>query len=233
MSEVDLNREMAGIWMNLFRDVSRSAEQAASRVAAPLEGEIEDSAPVIRSRWGRKILRLDAPGIERGMTTKEISVAVGINDERYAEKVLAQLEKNGLVELVGHAAPKRWRLTREQRRNRILRVSRLVPRGNWTTYGDIAIAVGDNIRLARPVSRVAAKNPAFANPHRVLEKAGTIPKGWVDDEGRGPEECERRLAEEGVKLVDGKAPRSQRINHDELRTLLVASEASDDETAAA
>jgi hypothetical protein len=87
MSEVDLNREMAGIWMNLFRDVSRSAEQAASRVAALLEGEIEDSAPVIRSRWGRKILRLDALGIERGMTTKEISVAVGINEEPYAEKV--------------------------------------------------------------------------------------------------------------------------------------------------
>lgn len=161
------------------------------------------------------------------MTTKAISVEVGMNDEPNTEKVLAQLERNGLVELVPDVSPKQWRLTLDQRRNRMLRVSRLVPKGAWTTYGDIAIAVSGNIRLVRPVSRVAAKNAAFANPHRVLEKAGTIPEGWKDDEGRGPEECERRLAEEGVRFIDGKAPREQRIVHDELRSLLEASEASE------
>jgi alkylated DNA nucleotide flippase Atl1 len=233
MTEMDFNREMGGIWMDLFRDVARSAEQAAARVAALLEEEIDEPTPAIRSTWGRKILRLDELGLERGMTTKEISVEVGMNDEPNTEKVLGQLEKNGLVELVPGVSPKHWRLTREQRRNRILRLSRLVPKGRWTTYGDIAVAVSGNIRLARPVSRVAAKNAAFANPHRVLEKAGTIPKGWKDDEGSGPEECERRLEHEGVKLVDGKAPRDRRIYHDELRALLEASEATEDGEAAA
>jgi alkylated DNA nucleotide flippase Atl1 len=230
---MDFEREMAGIWMDLFRDVSRSTEQAAARVAALFEEEIDEPKPAIRSTWGRKILRLDELGLERGMTTKEISVKVGLNDEPNTEKVLSQLEKTELVELVPGAVPKHWRLTRDQRRNRILRASRLVPRGRWTTYGDIAIAVSGNIRLARPVSRVAAKNAAFANPHRVLEKAGTIPKGWKDDESHGPEECERRLGEEEVELIDGKAPRELRIYHDELRALLEASEAAEEGEAAA
>jgi O6-methylguanine-DNA--protein-cysteine methyltransferase len=45
--------------------------------------------------------------------------------------------------------------------------------GEWTTYGDMAIAVSDNIRLARTVGRVAAKNPAFANPHRIRKRNPT------------------------------------------------------------
>lgn len=231
MTDMDFNRQMGGIFMDLFRDVARSAERAASRMGALLEEEIDEPVPAIRSTWGRKVLRLGDLGLEHGMTTKQVSVDISMNDEPNAEKVLVQLEKNGLVERVSGASPKRWRLARDQRRNRILRASRLVPEGRWTTYGDIAIAVSGNIRLARPVSRVAAKNPAFANPHRVLEKAGTIPSGWRDDEGRGPEECERRLNAEKVNLVDGKAPAELRVHHEELSALLEASETVEDGSA--
>lgn len=227
--DADMNREITSIWRDVFADMARSAERAASRLSALVDDDIEETTPEVRSVWGRKVMRLEELGIERGMTTKQISKAVGMNDEPNAEKVLAQLVKNNIAELVPSASPKRWRLTQEQRRNRILRVSRLVPKGHWTTYGDIAVAVSGNIRLARPVSRVAAKNPAFANPHRVLEKAGTIPEGWIDDEGQGPEECERRLVAEGVKFDRGVADRSQRISHDELQALLAASETEDDE----
>ncbi len=227
MTEPDFSREMGGIWADFFRDLARSAEHASTRISALLDGTGEPEKS-IRSVWGRKFLRLDALGLERGMTTRQISSASGIEDEPNAEKVLRQLEKAGLIEQVGGVSPKHWRLTRDQRRDRILRMSRLIPRGRWTTYGDFAVATSGNIRAARAVSRVAAKNPAFANPHRVLAKGGTIPDGWKDDEDRGPEECARRLEGEGLDLQAGRAPQGQRMYHDELRARLEESEAADD-----
>jgi hypothetical protein len=86
-------------------------------------------------------------------------------------------------------------------------------------------ATSGGVKNAPRASRSAGVS-TFANPHQVLEKAGTIPKGWKDDEGGGPEECERRLEQEGVELVDGKAPRERRTYHDELHALLEASEAT-------
>jgi alkylated DNA nucleotide flippase Atl1 len=223
-----LERELGGVVAELLHDISRATEAASMRMSALLDQDSGGPEPTVRSVWGRKFLRLAGLGLERGMTTREISSESGLEDEPNAEKVLAQLEKNGRIERVEGATPKRWRLTRDQRRNRILRASRLVPVGRWTSYGDVAIAVSGNIRAARAVSRVAAKDPAFANPHRVLEKAGTIPPGWRDDEDRGPEECEARLKRENIELIDGRAPRELRMSHDELRALL---DEGDSETA--
>jgi alkylated DNA nucleotide flippase Atl1 len=227
MNHEEVSKESAGIWADLFRDLARAADRASTRFAGLLDEQIDE--PEIRSLWGKKFLRLEGLGLERGMTTRDISAQAGMDDEPNADKALVQLAKNELVELVPGSSPKRWRLTRDKRRDRILRASRLIPRGKWTTYGDIAIAVAGNIRVARAVSRVAAKNPAFANPHRVLAKGGTIPPGWKDDEGKGPEECERRLTEEGVVLDDGHAPRELRVSHDEIRTGLEGLESAEDE----
>lgn len=226
MPDVLIEGEPREIWIDLLRDLARAADRAAVRLSSLEVEEDEVDDVEIRSRWGRKFMRLPGLGLERGLTTKAISTAAELNDEPNAEKVLVQLEKNEHLERVPGAAPKRWRLTREQRRNRILQVSRLVPEGQWTTYGDIAIAVSGSVNAARAVSRVAAKNPTFANPHRVLEKAGTIPAGWEDDDGKGPEECARRLETEGIRLKDGRAPSERRISHDELRLRLENSEAA-------
>ncbi len=226
MSDLDLNRELGSIWRDLLRDVSRVTERAATRLDGLLDEEPD--APAIRSLWAKKILRLEALGHELGMTTKEISSAVGLDDEPNAEKVLAQLAKGGNAELVPDTSPKRWRLTLDQRRSRILLASRLVPEGRWTTYGDMGIAVYGHLRGARAVSRVAAKDPAFANPHRVLAQDGTIPGGWKDDEGQGPEECARRLAREGLELHDGRVPKEKRMYHEELEERLEAAEADRD-----
>src|SRR6187200_3445551 len=158
----DFEREMAGIAADFMGDLARAADIAATKLSGLFEeGEAESS---IRSLWGKRFLRLTGLGLERGMTTREISSGSTMEDEPNADKVLAQLAKQGSVELVAGSTPKRWRLPREQRRNRILRASRLIPEGRWTTYGDMAIAVSGNIRVARAVSRVAAKNPAFSNP---------------------------------------------------------------------
>ena len=86
---------------------------------------------------------------------------------------------------------------------------------------DIAIAVGGNVRLARSVASVAAKNPTFANPHRVLLKGGVIAADWRDDDGKGPEECERRLRADGIDFdEDGTADQKARSGYEELQARL-------------
>jgi alkylated DNA nucleotide flippase Atl1 len=56
------------------------------------------------------------------------------------------------------------------RRDRMLRVTHLVRPGEWTTYGDVAVAAFNNWRMARAVGQSAQRNPAFNAPHRVLSK---------------------------------------------------------------
>jgi alkylated DNA nucleotide flippase Atl1 len=115
-------------------------------------------------------------------------------------------------------------MTVKHRRNRILRLSRLVPEGRWTTYGDFSIAVYDNVRMAITVGQVAAKNPAFAHPHRVLWSGGLIKDVWSDGEGRGPEECERRLVAEGVDITNRHADPEKFMGWEDLQALLRAEE---------
>lgn len=71
-----------------------------------------------------------------------------------------------------------------------------------------------------PVARVAPKNPAFANPHRLLNRLGEISAGWRDDDGNGPEECERRPRAEGVQFEDGCADRRQKMDWEEIKVAL-------------
>lgn len=74
-------------------------------------------------------------------------------------------------------------------------------RGEWTTYGDVVIAVMGSPRGARGVGRAAATDPDFPSPHRVLMNDGSINPGWATSDGLGPEECRRRLEEEGVQFT--------------------------------
>jgi alkylated DNA nucleotide flippase Atl1 len=216
--------EVLGVFITFLRSVARATNTAADELVALVDAEQVEGvqAPTIRSSWGRKFLRLPPLGLEDGMTTKEIAHQAGHPDEANAHNVLVALVKQNLVEELEGSAPKRWRLTQEQRRNRILKASRLIKDGHWVTYGDIAIAAFDNPKLARVVARVAAHNPAFANPHRVLGTGGVILEGWKDDEGNGPEECVRRLKADGIELVDGHAPEDRRMQYDELKGRLDA-----------
>lgn len=224
-----MDREAASVLVALLRDVSSATERAADRLSAFVDDEIVEEPPAVRSAWGRKALRLPALGLEDGLSTKEISTAIGQNDDPNTQAVMEGLQKQDLVEVVPGVSPRRWRLTQNQRRDRILRASRVIPEGRWVTYGDVAIAAFDNVRLARVVARVAAHNPAFANPHRVLAKGGRITAGWRDDEGRGPEECERRLHEiDNIDLVNGMADPSKRMSYEELKAKLDADDGSEE-----
>ncbi|MGE3449452.1 MAG: MGMT family protein [Microbacteriaceae bacterium] len=78
-----------------------------------------------------------------------------------------------------------------------------VPLGQWTTYGDLAAAIGVP-GAAQSVARVIATDPTIPNAHRVLRSTGQISPGWTAEEG-GPEVARQRLADEGVSFGDGEA----------------------------
>jgi alkylated DNA nucleotide flippase Atl1 len=98
----------------------------------------------------------------------------------------------------------------------ILVAGAAVRRGEWTTYGEISVAVFGHRGGARAVGRVAARDDRFRNAHRIIGQGGRIPAGWG---GGGPavERCRRRLGAEGVKFRAGVADPGRLLD---WRTLL-------------
>lgn len=93
----------------------------------------------------------------------------------------------------------------------------LIRPGEWATYGDISeVAVGSKA-ASMAVGNILATNQAIPHPHRVLASGGRIPKGWLSHDGLGPEECARRLSEEGVGTVNGSATPAARVSANVLR----------------
>jgi alkylated DNA nucleotide flippase Atl1 len=89
--------------------------------------------------------------------------------------------------------------------------------GEWTTYGDIALAAHGDVRAAREVGWAAATYSGFPNAHRVLKAGGLIAAGWRDHQGRGPEECQRRLEAEGIAFSRGRADPQRHVPAHVLR----------------
>lgn len=211
-------------------DYHQARERAESRLVLALTGLLERSpeeGPALKGQVQKRLVQIPGLAGRAGLTAGEIAKTISY-DEANVYTVLASLEKADVLETVPDAQPRRWRLTLQHRRDRILRLSRLMPEGRWTTYGDFAIAVYGNVRMATTIGGVASRNLAFAHAHRVLESGGVVPKGWHDAEGRGPEECERRLGTEGITVADGRADLNRFIGWDELRDLLRADEAEKD-----
>ncbi|WP_376918053.1 DUF429 domain-containing protein [Agrococcus sp. GCM10030264] len=97
-------------------------------------------------------------------------------------------------------------------------VTRL-PMGTWTTYGDIAVALGTH---ARPVSeRIRTTHPS--NYWRILTADGSVSTGFRWKDGRT--DAERSVLAhlrdvEGVPVVDDRAPAQARLAAAALRGLL-------------
>jgi alkylated DNA nucleotide flippase Atl1 len=84
-------------------------------------------------------------------------------------------------------------------------VARLVGRGEWTTYGEIArVALGG--RGARVVGGAAARG-LLGNAHRILLAGGRISSGWGSETG----ECRRRLESEGIRFRNGRADPARHV----------------------
>ena len=93
-----------------------------------------------------------------------------------------------------------------------------IPRGRWTTYGDLAQLGGI---AAMPVGQHVADTPGLDNAYRVLGSDGKPRPGfrWVDpDDERDVIEV---LKDDGVRFNDaGAAEPAQRINVSELASLI-------------
>lgn len=218
--------------VRLHRDLAAAHESYARAVGALLERMEDPQVPELRGPVQKRMIALPEMFTERGMSAAEIARVLDY-DEPNTYPVLKALSDSGVAEQIEGATPKRWRMTVKHRRNRILRLSRLIPDGRWTTYGDFAIAVYESNKMAITVGRVAAKNPAFTKPHRVLWSGGEIRDSWKDDEGRGPEQCEQRLLAEGIAVTDRYADPEKFIGWERLEEILKADEEANDLDASA
>jgi alkylated DNA nucleotide flippase Atl1 len=226
MSDNDRMQRLAQV--KFHRDLERAHGDYAHALASVF-GEDAIEVPALRGRVQRRIAALPELATIEGVTAGQIAGRLDY-DEANTYGALNSLGKTGMVEIIEGSSPRRWRLTQQHRRNRVLRMSRLVPAGRWTTYGEFAIAVYGNRRMAITIGRVAAKNPAFANPHRVLKSGGVIDPDWrSEDRTDGPEECRRRLVEEKVWLADKDVADPKRfLGWEELARLLEAAEDDDE-----
>lgn len=224
----DLTRTMQVRLMadaRLSRQLAAAYEEHARALLAAVEAETAPDEISVRGKIQKRVFGLPAMFTESGLSAGEVARELQY-DEANAYTVLDALVKAGHVEQVANATPRRYRMTLKHRRDRILRLSRLLPHGFWTTYGDFSIAVYDNWRMAITIGQVAAKSPAFMNPHRVLWSGGVVKDTWKDDQGNGPEECVRRLAAEQVTFPDGEHADAERfLGWQKLKELLEADEA--------
>ena len=218
-------RQMADA--RLSRQIAAAYEEHARARLAEAEADAAPEELTVRGKVQKRVFGVPSMFTERGMSAGEVARELDY-DEPNAYTVLDGLVKAGHVEHVPNATPRRYRMTLKHRRDRILRLSRLLPLGCWTTYGDFSIAVYDNWRMAITIGQVAAKSPAFMNPHRVIWSGGVVKAGWKDDQGNGPEECVRRLADEGVTFPDDEhADEARYVGWQRLKELLEADEAND------
>lgn len=94
------------------------------------------------------------------------------------------------------------RAARRVDRAALRRACEAIPTGRWTTYGDLAEAIGVP-GAAQSVAGVIASDESMANAHRVLRSSGRISPGWGTADGAGPEVARQRLEEEGLSFGDG------------------------------
>ncbi len=210
----------------LARQIAKSLTEFATAIETevdeqafePLEAVAEPARDHALGSRQRRIVELPGLAMEDGMKTGTIATAIEYEVPN-TYSTLQALVRAGIVEQVPDKEPQHWRLARRYRSNApaFMRIAAHVQRGEWTTYGDISIAVMGSPKGARGVGRAAATLPDFPNPHRVLMEGGTVNPNWRSDDGLGPEECERRLREDGVRLdADGKADPAHRVAWEEL-----------------
>jgi alkylated DNA nucleotide flippase Atl1 len=222
------NRERLAL-IRFHQAQARAHEEYATALAGLVEEVDAPKAPPVRGSLQKRIVGIPALAEMRGVSSREVAEIVS-GDEPNCHTALKGLVEKGVVEVVERSSPQRFRLVVTHRRDRVLRMSRLISRGEWTTYGDFSIAVYDSPRMALTVARVAAHHPAFANPHRILQRGGTVSADWRDeDQGKGPEEAKRRLTdEEDWDVENDRAIPESALNWQQLRERLQAADSEED-----
>jgi alkylated DNA nucleotide flippase Atl1 len=212
--------------ITLARHVAKGLQDFAEALEAVTEPDVFDSVaegadPARDHNLGarqRQIVEVAGLATEGGIKTSVIAEEIGYEVPN-TYSTLQALARAGIVEQVPDKEPQHWRLARRYRSNApaFMRMASYLELEEWTTYGDISIAVMGSPKGARGVGRAAAVLPEFPNPHRVLMAGGVVSDDWRSHEGLGPDECRRQLQEDGVRLDDdGRADPAQRVAWEEL-----------------
>lgn len=101
--------------------------------------------------------------------------------------------------------------------SRLHEILAAVPAGGWTSYSDLADAIGT---APQPLGNHITRCQQCSFPWRVLTSDGRVAAGfaWSDpDDKRVPADL---LAEEGVQLIDGVAAADQRLDSEALAMLI-------------
>ncbi len=101
--------------------------------------------------------------------------------------------------------------------SRLHAILEALPDGRWTTYGDLADAVGT---APQPLGAHVTNCEQCANAHRILTHHARVAPNfaWSDpDDHRDPEQM---LQAEGVSFIDGKADPAKRLTSDDLSALV-------------
>lgn len=199
MYDLDAQRTLVAA---VIAALERFSETVAESRVAPDDVVADVPRPADEHALGKRQLQIvELPGLatEDGMKTADIAAAIEYElPNTYS--TLQALVRNQLVELVPGREPQHWRLVRRYREtSRVFaRVAELVGRGEWTTAGDVSIAVRGDLRAADAIA-------AARLSHRVLPAE------------RPPVEALTTLSEEGVVMLEGGQPDPrQRVGWNEL-----------------
>jgi alkylated DNA nucleotide flippase Atl1 len=216
----------------IFAELAETVGEALLKCAASLRESTDDRLtvepsidPAVELPLGarqREMVDVLRSAGERGLTTSRICELMDGYDTANGHVALRSLETRRVVEEVPGERPIRWRLAAPYRATAdpYLAVASRVKPGEWTTYGDISVAVREDTKAARAIGRAASMLEHFPNPHRVIQSGGRIPDGWKphDSDAPNPGECRRLLEAEGVKFDErGRAKRKQYVAWDVLR----------------
>jgi alkylated DNA nucleotide flippase Atl1 len=210
----DLSRAI-GFALSKFAD-------AISPPSAVVSPEESDLTSLGLGKRQQQIAELPGVNSDAGLRASEISSEIEY-DTANTHTALKALKERGVLEELrtDPDQPPRWRLAPAFRgvSDPYLRMAGFLRPGEWTTYGDISIAVRGDTSAARAVGRAAATLPHFPTPHRVLWSGGRVPPTWKSSASAtpDPEECLRRLREENVAFDDkGHASRKNYVSWDVL-----------------
>ena len=187
--------------------LARFAESIGQPEPLPEDAAVELPRPADEHALGKRQLQIvELPGLatEEGLKTADIAAAIDYElPNTYS--ALQALARNQVVEQVPGKDPQRWRLVRRYRQTsrEYARTANLVRPGEWTTAGDVSIAVRGDVSAA-PAIAAAQLSP------RVLSETPS------------PERL-AGLHDEGVELLpDGSPDPRQRVSWEELSRRVVA-----------